>query len=99
MYLAVNSSAGLGYVKFEPKETYGWVFPVVMARLYNFWFVTPSEAQVGGATHPWRCSCDPLQLSRAHAFPVMQDTRLVVTQSAHSMLPNISPNAPPNIPS
>jgi hypothetical protein len=32
-YLAVRSAAGIGAVRFQPKETYGWVFPLVRACL------------------------------------------------------------------
>ena len=46
MSLTVRSSAGVDVVKFEPKESYGWVFPVVMSQRYDVWFNTPSEFQV-----------------------------------------------------
>ena len=36
----MDSSVGTGYVGFRPKETYGWTFPVVGKRNYQFRFTS-----------------------------------------------------------
>ena len=46
MPLMVSTTAGTGIVHFLPRETYGWVFPAVMSRLYTLNFVSPVDFQV-----------------------------------------------------
>ena len=46
MPLMVSTTAGTGIVHFLPRETYGWVFPAVMSRLYKLNFVSPVDFQV-----------------------------------------------------
>lgn len=45
-YLGVNTTAGYGTVRFQSRETYGWVFPAVMSRTYQLAFVAVPEFQV-----------------------------------------------------
>ncbi len=50
--MAVVSSAGAGVVQFRPRESYGWVTPLVMRRTYAMFFKAVPEFQV-----PYPCPC------------------------------------------
>ncbi len=45
-FLGVSTAAGTGLVQFQPKESYGWVFPAIMKRLYRLSFRSAVEFQV-----------------------------------------------------
>jgi hypothetical protein len=51
-YLRVLSPAGSDLVRFQPRESYGWVFPLVMGRTYRLVFVSVAEFQVGSPPPP-----------------------------------------------